>query len=106
MNREQFQNQVLQGVARINKSGRCATEVRLNPSEMHRMGLHGGLLVAGLPIVEDLTLQLGEALIVEADPQPPRTCRREGCANLVAKRAHGVGWEKDYCSATCAFQDN
>jgi hypothetical protein len=35
-----------------------------------------------------------------------RKCRRIDCEKDAAGYAHGIGWERDYCSATCAFKDN
>lgn len=52
------------------------------------------------------TIKYGEkSLHKDGNCLKNKKCARDGCNHNVAIYAHGIGWAKDYCCASCAFQD-
>lgn len=73
---------------------------------------HSALLAAKMKLsgVKDFRISLTDRGTYEFEVNPvvieSKKCRRNGCDNIVKVNSHGVGFEKDYCSVTCAFKDN
>jgi hypothetical protein len=63
-----LEQQINQGIAQIIAKGNTPIDIRFNPSEMHFLGLHGGLTFGGLPVVEDIKLPVGQIMISESGP--------------------------------------